>query len=271
VNRRRARGAVPALALVLGMCAAGVAAAPPAPPVLDVPLVDGRLDLADILWQARRKQGMAVPLFLRKRCWPIDARSRLGRAQLDTVAGMTGGSFRIEVDDERARVWLDPAPVPGKSIERRLERILGALANPSFGITFATNGDERLPAAIYLIRPPVPRRVIVLVHGLDDPGWMWRDMVPALRGAGHDVARMEYLNDGPIDEAADLLAWSLLALRAAGVEHVDVVAHSMGGLVTRDVLTRPAYYDGDGRGDERLPAIRRLIMCGTPNRRPRRR
>jgi pimeloyl-ACP methyl ester carboxylesterase len=58
---------------------------------------------------------------------------------------------------------------------------------------------------------------------------------------------------------------SLMELKATGVGRVDIVAHSMGGLVARDVLTRRAYYAGDGAGDEGLPAVDRLIMCGTPN------
>jgi pimeloyl-ACP methyl ester carboxylesterase len=59
----------------------------------------------------------------------------------------------------------------------------------------------------------------------------------------------------------------LADLRQAGVERVDVVAHSMGGLVTRDVLTRRAYYAGDGSGGSgaRYPAVDRVIMLGTPN------
>jgi pimeloyl-ACP methyl ester carboxylesterase len=76
---------------------------------------------------------------------------------------------------------------------------------------------------------------------------------------------MEYRNDGPIAAAADHFAAELERMRSAGVRHVDVVAHSMGGLVTRDVLTRAAHYAGDGAGGPRFPAIDRLVLCGTPN------
>src|SRR5690606_24880030 len=41
--------------------------------------------------------------------------------------------------------------------------------------------------------------------------------------------------------------------------------HSMGGLVGRDLLTRDTWYGGDASGDDRLPAVRRFIMIGTPN------
>ena len=113
--------------------------------------------------------------------------------------------------------------------------------------------------------PAVPRRAVVLVHGFDDPGWTWGDMLPRLNGRGYAVARFEYPNDGPIPASADLLGAELLALRAAGVERVDLVTHSMGGLLARDLLTRPQWYGGDARGGPRLPAIERLVMLGPPN------
>jgi hypothetical protein len=49
---------------------------------------------------------------------------------------------------------------------------------------------------------------------------------------------------------------------------VDIVAHSAGGLVARDVLTRDAegMYAGRAAGHPGLPDAGRLIMFGTPNR-----
>lgn len=113
--------------------------------------------------------------------------------------------------------------------------------------------------------PAVPTRLVVLVHGLDEPGSIWDDLAPALRDAGHKVARFEYPNDQPIAASADLLAESLRDLRSRGVERVDLVCHSMGGLVARDVLTREGVYGGTARGHADLPAVERLILLGTPN------
>jgi pimeloyl-ACP methyl ester carboxylesterase len=139
-------------------------------------------------------------------------------------------------------------------------------AGGAFGITFVTDAGDRTPLAVGAAAAiESGSRVVVLVHGLDDPGWMWRDVIAALRGAGFAVARMRYPNDGPIAESADLFAFGLLDLRAAGISRIDVVAHSMGGLVARDVLTRRTLYAGDGAGNDRLPAVDRLILCGTPN------
>jgi pimeloyl-ACP methyl ester carboxylesterase len=131
-----------------------------------------------------------------------------------------------------------------------------------YGITFVTPDDERAPLAALR---EVPARAVILVHGLDDPGWMWREVIPPLIEAGHVVARLDYPNDGPIAASADLLARELERLKAAGVERVDLVGKSMGGLVIRDVLTRAEHYAGDGSGNERLPAVDRFIMIGTPN------
>jgi pimeloyl-ACP methyl ester carboxylesterase len=135
-----------------------------------------------------------------------------------------------------------------------------------FGITFVTDEEERTKPGLFLPRPEGgDRPVVILVHGLDDPGWMWRDVITVLRREGFTVGRMQYPNDGPIADSADLFARSLQELRRAGVDRLSIVAHSMGGLVTRDVLTRRAHYAGDARGGERFPAVERFIMCGTPN------
>ncbi len=122
------------------------------------------------------------------------------------------------------------------------------------------DGDEAAPA--------LPRRMVLLIHGMDEPGGIWDDLAPALARAGHEVARFDYPNDQGLVDSAELLTGALVDLRARGVREVSIVAHSAGGLIARDVLTRdaPAMYRGEPRGHERLPDVRRLIMVGTPNR-----
>lgn len=111
----------------------------------------------------------------------------------------------------------------------------------------------------------MPPGVVVLVHGLDDPGTIWDELVPVLRDRGTTIVRFEYANDGPISQSADELFCALQALHGAGVRRVDLVCHSMGGLVARDTLTRREYYAGEARGHRELPDVTRLIMIGTPN------
>lgn len=102
-----------------------------------------------------------------------------------------------------------------------------------------------------------PQRGVLLIHGLDEPGTIWDDLAPALAEAGHVVVRFDYPNDQPIADSGSLLQSALESLKADGCADLDLVCHSMGGLVARDALTR------DAPGP--VPHIDRLIMVGTPN------
>jgi len=105
-------------------------------------------------------------------------------------------------------------------------------------------------------------RVVLLVHGLDEPGSIWDQLAPALADAAHETVRFEYPNDQAIADSAELLDAALRRLHDLGVERVSVVAHSMGGLVARDALTRKAFLEHEPEG---LAAVDRLIAIGTPH------
>ncbi|MDQ7013970.1 MAG: hypothetical protein Q9O74_08765 [Planctomycetota bacterium] len=111
---------------------------------------------------------------------------------------------------------------------------------------------------------PPPRRMVLLVHGLDEAGDIWTELAPALLNAGHKVARFEYPNDQRIHASAELLLEHLRAARAAGLEELAVVAHSMGGLVTFDALTRPDGYAGNTASPTDLPRVTHFFSIGTP-------
>lgn len=109
-------------------------------------------------------------------------------------------------------------------------------------------------------KPPLAaQRVALLVHGLDEPGSIWDQLAPALADAGFVVARFEYPNDQPIARSAAMLGIALRELAARGVAEVDLVGHSMGGLISYDAVTHPDF-----------PAachplrVVRLITLGTP-------
>jgi pimeloyl-ACP methyl ester carboxylesterase len=101
-------------------------------------------------------------------------------------------------------------------------------------------------------------RVVVLVHGLDEPGGIWDDLAPALAGEGHVVVRFEYPNDQAIALSGASLLGGFGELSERGVERLDLVCHSMGGLVARDALTR------DGFGKTGL-GVEHLVTIGTPH------
>ena len=104
--------------------------------------------------------------------------------------------------------------------------------------------------------------VVVLIHGLDDPGTIWDDLAPALQDAGFEVWELHYPNDQGIDRSADFLAahWSELPDDRPTV----LIGHSMGGLVARDFVTRWRHPVG---APARVlgPPVRGVILVGTPN------
>lgn len=104
---------------------------------------------------------------------------------------------------------------------------------------------------------------VVLVHGLDDPGKVWMNLAPALHAAGYGVRILNYPNDQPIRDSARLFFDVLQQLSGQAVTEVTIVAHSMGGLVSREMLSNPSF--GCVAPACRMPWVTRLIMVGTPN------
>jgi len=113
--------------------------------------------------------------------------------------------------------------------------------------------------------PTSDRGTVVLVHGLDDPGKVWRSLAPELHARGFDAWLMEYPNDQPIAESAGLLFEELKGLRERGIDRVSIVAHSMGGLVSREMLTRPEVPYAVAARDGVVPEVAAFIMVATPN------
>lgn len=109
-------------------------------------------------------------------------------------------------------------------------------------------------------------KTIVLIHGLDDPGKVWMNLGPALAENGFHVWILNYPNDQPVSESALFFMKELSALtEKSGVRNISIVAHSMGGLVSREMLTNPDLHYIEKAGKGELPRVERLIMVGTPN------
>ncbi|HET6880672.1 MAG TPA: alpha/beta fold hydrolase, partial [Pirellulales bacterium] len=99
-------------------------------------------------------------------------------------------------------------------------------------------------------------RLVVLIHGLDSDAAYWQDVVALLEAEGHAVAWLDYPNDQPVADSARLLADEMAALRRRYPQlNVDIIAHSMGGILAR------AYVESD----DYACGVERLILLAPPN------
>jgi len=129
----------------------------------------------------------------------------------------------------------------------------------TFGL-FYFNADQKLPGAM-----GNTRESIVLVHGLDDPGKVWQVLAPELVKQGFNVWLLNYPNDQPVLESARLFFKELHGLTQLEIQRISIVAHSMGGLVSREMLSSPEFDYLQSTRNRQVPEVETLIMVGTPN------
>jgi pimeloyl-ACP methyl ester carboxylesterase len=169
-------------------------------------------------------------------------------AGLFVIVNWLGYRFREQEKDFRIRFR--------QAVTRWFPEEAAAVA-ASYGLHYV---DGRGVSAVQAVDHPV-----VLIHGLDDPGKVWMNLAPVLAKADYDVWTMVYPNDQPVAESARFFADQLTILHRLGAERIVIVAHSMGGLVARDMLTDPDIgYDRQVQSGG-LPEVAQLIMVGTPN------
>lgn len=236
---------------------------------IEIALEDGNLPVRNLLNSLCAVAGIDPGERFDKIKLSINVSSTLGKLQFKVLNKATNGTLDMKVQNDKVVLELD-RNAAAKQIDQiygQIQRWISPTEKPNgfqlrYGLTIVTEDEDR---GSMTTLPQDATRAVVLIHGLDDPGWMWRDLTPYLLDAGYVVLRFEYPNDQPISESADLLARHLATLPAYGIKQIDIVAHSMGGLVARDTLTRKAYYNSDGTGNERYPTVDRLIMIGSPN------
>jgi pimeloyl-ACP methyl ester carboxylesterase len=138
-------------------------------------------------------------------------------------------------------------------VQERLEQWFPEEMHPtSMGYGFVSMLPEPVNGA--------PR--VLLVHGLDEPGGIWDDLVPVLADADYDVWEFRYPNDQALDQSADLLAkfWPTIE----GAAPIVLIGHSMGGLVIRDFVTRWRHPVDSAPKVTGIP-VQGVILVGTPN------
>jgi len=100
---------------------------------------------------------------------------------------------------------------------------------------------------------PLSGRAVIFVHGMGRSSKSWPALAKRVEEAGHLVVAFDYPSTRcSIPESAEYLARVIESLD--GVDRIDIVAHSMGGLVSRAYLAKHSD-----------PRLHRLVMLGVPN------
>lgn len=219
-----------------------------------IPLDGGRLHVGTLLGDLVDRVGYDGQPLRDNLALSVDVTKSFGTLQLERIAAATGGVAAFEVDDQQLIMRIDR--LKWRRTERELRTQLRTLMEDWFP------QHARAAAARYGIRHlhgEYDDDQVVLIHGLDEPGDVWNALTPMLATDGFAVCEQTYPNDQPIAESARFFDAQLRILRQRGVRRVAIVAHSMGGLVSRWMLT------GRDLPAERRPAVDVLIMVGTPN------
>lgn len=102
--------------------------------------------------------------------------------------------------------------------------------------------------------PPMKGKAVIAIHGVLRSSKSFAPMLDALKKSGYQVFGFDYPSTQvQIPEAAEYLHSCIQSLE--GVEEINLVVHSMGGLVVRSYL-----------GLHHDDRIHRMVMLGVPNR-----
>lgn len=106
--------------------------------------------------------------------------------------------------------------------------------------------------------PPMSGKACLLIHGISRSSKSMAPLAEPLRREGYLVVPFDYPSTRlSIEESADYLRQVVRSLE--GVDQIDFVVHSMGGLLVRSSLAKTA------DAPEPDPRYRRLVMLGVPN------
>jgi pimeloyl-ACP methyl ester carboxylesterase len=212
-------------------------------------LKDGKVPLSDLADSLCRELGVTsvhVPV------GNLDVSGLKGSNFVAAVNESLGDACRVTITPDALVLHVDVEKLPRDcDAARRAVRLFTAIEAPE------ATAAQRKYYGLHLPDAPLDakRPLVVLVHGLDSERGIWSPMIRLLNDSGYQTAFFAYQSDGPVRESAELLARNLAKLRDVYPGNVDLVCHSMGGLVARQYVEGEQYAGG----------VDRLILCGTPN------
>lgn len=242
---------------------------------IEIPLDAGHIHAGKLLGRLAEQAGVDGALLSSLIDVKIDMSSTTGKITMKALEFATRKIMKFDVETKASNqvlaIRIDRFALRRNRVafQKRLMQLIDAwypdaAAKVNTGLGLFLHPAEG-PAQALGEETKLPKKAVLLVHGLDEPGHVWNLIAPTLVKEKWTVIEARYPNDQAIEKSALLLAEWMTKLRAAGVEEIDIIAHSMGGLVCREMLTHSKLYGGNGQGHVNYPAVHRLILAGTPN------
>jgi len=220
---------------------------------LRVPLKDGKLHLADVA--ATLSSDLHLPDEVAntlRAAGTLNVRGIGGALCVAALNHSLGDGFALRVSDDALIIRFDPDKLPHNwRATRGVIRAFVADDHP------AATAAQRKYYGLHLLTPLDPNKpLVVLIPGLDCDGAGLDSLRNLLRDDGRQVAIFGYPDDGPIADDVAMLQHDLASLHQRYPQlKIDLIAHSMGGLIAR------GYVEGDGYAG----GVDRLILLATPN------
>lgn len=164
---------------------------------------------------------------------------------------------------EHASLWADSVLYAGWRVQTHFYSGQSRLVDRAGYVRAEGSLADCKAALAYLkykeaIRPRA-RRLAILVHGLASSPVIWAPMRTALEADGFEVTTLTYPStEQSLLLSANGLESSLINLEPLDYDQVVIVAHSLGGLLTRAALSRPSF------AHYPVP-VTHVVMLGTPN------
>ncbi|WP_437201837.1 esterase/lipase family protein [Planctomicrobium sp. SH664] len=207
--------------LVLGMSGDQAGGADPMPPAGDGNFWNSPVPAANAFW----KPNIPFPTLGGRQVWGDVAYFRGYRIQHNVLTG----HYRLLDGDDVRRAWGDLEHCRAKLKQLREEQRL----------------------------EPMSGKVVIVIHGITRSSKSFSTLTDKLAEAGYTVVPFDYPSTRvSIEESAAYLQQLIESLE--GVEEINLVVHSMGGLVVRTYLHLCAETGPD-------PRMRRMVMIGVPN------
>lgn len=214
--------------------------------VIAVPPQNGKLAWKDVWREVVRQAGVELHVPFPD-AGTVDLNSRSGRRTLFALNLLLNPDLHLKVDRQRNRLLVE---IDRDAIRKRKQQLgstlrrVTAREDSALGLHYDSNKLQR-------------DHLVLLVHGFASAPKELRFMEARLVAAGHSTAQFGYRSRNGVQVAAEDLSSALQKFEDRHPQtRVTIVAHSMGGLVSRWMLEH---------SDLAPHCVSQLVMVAPPN------